>query len=128
MPKVDLNKLAGGALLERIDIELQRMAENIADPNTKATAVRELTVKIALKPDEGREVAISELTVKSKLAPAAGIPAKFIIDQDNNGRAVIAELSSGVKNQMMLDNDGDLADDKGTKVPVDQSGKVVQFK
>ena len=127
---VDVNTLAGGALLERLNIELQRMAENIADPNTKADAVRSVTIEIKVKPDETRSIAVSEINVKSKLAPSKGIPTKFIVDRDNSGKAVIAELKSGVKGQMMIDDDGDVADDRGRKLgsPEDSSGKVVKFK
>jgi len=126
---VDVNTLAGGALLERLNIELQRLAENIADPNTKADAVRAVIVEIKVKPDETRTVAVSEISVKSKLAPPRGIPTKFIVDRDKNGKAVIAELKSGVKDQLMIDDDGDLADDRGRKInPPEDSGKVVKFK
>lgn len=128
--QVDLNTLAGGALLERIGMELQKMADNIADPNTKAEAVRSVTVEIKVKPDETRTVALSEINVKSKLAASRGIPTKFIVDQDKDGRAVIAELVSGVKDQMMLGNNGEVLDDRGRQVK-DQppsDGKVVNFR
>lgn len=127
--QVDLNTLAGGALLERIGIELQKMADNIADPNTKAEAVRSVTVEIKVKPDETRTVALSEINVKSKLAASRGIPTKFIVDQDNNGRAVIAELVSGAKDQLMIGDSGEILDDRGRKTEELASGKnVVNFR
>lgn len=126
---IDVNSLADGALLERLNIELQRMAENITDPNTKADAVRTVTVEIKVKPDETRSIAVTEINVKSKLAPPKGIPTKFVVDRDSTGKAVIAELKSGAKGQMMIDDDGDVADDRGRKVnPPEDSGKVVKFK
>lgn len=130
MYQLDLNTIAGGALAEKLAIEFQRVAQNIADPNTKAEAVRSVTVVIKIKPDETREIAVSEINCSSKIAPAKGIPTKFIIDQDNNGQAVIAELASGTKNQMMIDLDGDLADDRGNKVQAEtaQNDKVVAFR
>lgn len=126
---IDINALAGGALLERLNIELQRLAENISDPNTKPDAIRSVTIEIKVKPDETRSIAVSEIHVKSKLAPSRGIPTKFIVDRDNTGKAVIAELKSGAKDQLMIDDDGDLADDRGRKINTSEdTGKVVKFK
>jgi len=129
MPRISLNELAGGALMERINIELERVAANIADPNTKATAVRKVTVTIALKPDENREVVQSVIDVKSSLAPANGIPTNFIVDRDRSGKVVIDELAPGArKNQLRLSDDGEITDHKGEPVPQEDSGKIVKFR
>lgn len=44
--------MANGAIKERIDYEMGRVMQNISDPNTKASAKREITLKITLAPDE----------------------------------------------------------------------------
>lgn len=127
MSQIDLNELAGGAMAERIAIELQHLAGNIADPNTKATAPRKLSVTITVTPDAEREIAAAVIDVKTSLAPATGIPTRFIIDQDSNGKAVIGELASGAKkNQLRIDDNGGITDHKGT--PVEQDSKVVKFR
>lgn len=113
---IDFNGLSGGAVAERLNRELQKVAENVLDPNTKADAVRTLTLTIKIKPDEAREISVSEISVKSALAPSRGIPAKFVFDYGKDGKAVMAELLSGERNQFMMDNDGDVADDRGRKV------------
>jgi hypothetical protein len=120
MPEIDLNDLAGGALSELIAMELQKVATNIADPNTKASAVRSIAINISLKPDEQREIAQSEINVKSKLAPVQGIPTRFIIGRDAGGRVQAAELKSGSKNQTYFDNDGKIRDHVGNELPQDQ--------
>ena len=48
-------QMAKGAIEERIDYEMTKIVENIRDESTKATAPRELTVKIKLTPDDNRE-------------------------------------------------------------------------
>lgn len=112
--QLDLNELAGGALAERIEIEFNKMAANIADPNTKATSIRELMISIKIKPDEDREIGLSEMTVKTKLAPARGLPTRFVIDQNREGKAVMKELASGaVKNQLRIDDTGNVTDHAG---------------
>ena len=40
--------MANGAIKERIDYEMGRVMQNISDPNTKASAKREITLKITL--------------------------------------------------------------------------------
>lgn len=40
----------------------------------------------------------------------------IIMDRDNDGKVVGAELKSTMQGQTYMDNDGDLADDTGNKV------------
>lgn len=114
--KINLNDLAGGALDEKAQIAWRELAANIADPNTKATTARSMTITIKLVPDETRAIATSEVSVTTKTAPAKAVPTKFVIDQDNDGNAVMAELKANAKGQMMIDTDGNLADDKGRPI------------
>lgn len=127
MSRIDLSNLADGAVAERFNIEIQRVLENIADPNTDPKKARKLTMTLTIKADEQRDIASVTIEAKPTLVPAKGVETKFVIDKDKKGRVVGAELKSGAKNQMMIDNDGDLADDRGNKVQTDGS-KVVQFK
>lgn len=113
---IDINSLSGGAVAERINRELLKVAENVLDPNTKPETVRTLTVTIKIKPDESREIGVTDIQVKTGLAPTRGIPAKFVFDYGKDGKAVMAELQSGERNQLMVDADGDVADDRGKKV------------
>lgn len=113
---LSLDRLAGGALAEKLNIELRKMAENIKDPNTKADAVRTVTVTIKVKPDEKRQVGQTDIGVKSTLAPSRGIPASFIFDFAVDGKAVIKELITNDPNQLVVNNDGDVATADGKKV------------
>lgn len=113
---IDISSIGGGALAEKVNIELRKLAENVMDPNTKPDAVRTLTIQIKIKPDETRQIGASEINVKSALAPAKGIPTSFVFDFDKDGKAVVKELQTRDRNQMMIDNDGDVADGTGNKV------------
>lgn len=44
--------MARGAFEERVDYEMDKVIQNILDPNTKATAKRKITLTIELTPDE----------------------------------------------------------------------------
>ncbi|MEK3673586.1 replication terminator protein [Paenibacillus sp. FSL R10-2771] len=124
---INLSTLAGGAVGERINIELQKVAENVQDPNTDWKKARKVVVTITLKPDEEREIALVSADVKTTLAPAHGIATKIIFGVEKDGSTVAAELVSGMKNQMMIDNDGDLADELGQKVAGSESESNVSY-
>ncbi|MDP4095448.1 replication terminator protein [Paenibacillus sp. P96] len=119
---VDINNLAGGAMAERINRELKKVAENVMDPNTKADAVRTVTVQIKIKPNDARQIGNTEIEVKSSLAPAKGVPTQFVFDFDKEGKAVMKELNlSNDRNQMAMNDAGDVVDGTGTS----PSAKVV---
>jgi hypothetical protein len=69
---INLVTLAGGAAVERFDRELSRVLNNIADVNTDAEQVREITLKIKFKPTAEREHGLIAVRVgaESKLAAA----------------------------------------------------------
>ncbi|QOS77930.1 replication terminator protein [Paenibacillus sp. JNUCC31] len=120
--QVDINNLAGGAMAERINRELNKVAENVLDPNTKAEAVRTVTISIKIKPNEARQIGQTDIEVKSSLAPAKGVPTQFVFDFDREGNAVLKELNlSNDRDQMALNDAGDVVDGTGTS----PSGKVV---
>lgn len=114
--EIRLAELADGAVTERFGIELQKVLANIADPNTDAKKKRSVSITLTLQGDDNRDVVLVDIATKVTLAPAKSVGTKFVIDKDRDGRVVGAELKSGMKDQMMMDADGDLADDRGFKV------------
>ena len=113
---INLDNFADGAVAERFNMELQKVLENIADPNTDAKKVRKVTLTVSFKADDKRDVALVSVQAKSQLAPALEIETKIIMDQDSRGNIVGAELMSGIKGQTFIDSDGDIADDTGNKI------------
>lgn len=72
-PIVTISNIAGGAVPELFEHELQRVLENIADPNTDANATREINLKFRFKPLAGkREVGAITILSGSKLGPMTG--------------------------------------------------------
>lgn len=61
-------EMARGAIMERADYEMPGIIENIRDPNTKATAVRKLTLTLTFKPDDTRQNIALGVLVDKKLA------------------------------------------------------------
>jgi hypothetical protein len=112
----DLSSLGNGAVAERFGIEMQKAIANLMDPNTDPKKARTVTLKLTMKGDENRDIAITQIETKSALAPAKNIETKIVMDYDSQGRPIGAELKSGTKNQTYIDNDGDVADDRGNKI------------
>lgn len=50
--RLTLASLCGGAVQEKVDRALEKVANNILDPNTDPKKKRVITLKITLKPDE----------------------------------------------------------------------------
>lgn len=114
--RINLQELAGGAVAEKIDMELQKVLENIADPNTDPRKSRKLQVTLTFKADDNRDIANLSTVVKATTVPAKPTESKVILDIDENGMITGAELKSSAKGQCYIDETGDIADDKGNKI------------
>jgi len=68
LTEVSLETLGGGAAIERFNYELQNVLNNIGDINTKADAVREVSLKVKIKPNEDRAFCVISIEVSGKLA------------------------------------------------------------
>lgn len=66
---VSIDNLNQGAVAELGNAELQKVWENINDPNTLPKAIREVTIKIKIAPNENRDNATVSIQATSKLAP-----------------------------------------------------------
>ncbi|POD45915.1 replication terminator protein [Pseudomonas syringae pv. syringae] len=116
MSSINLTDFADGAVAERFNMELSKVLENIADPNTDPKKVRKVTLTISLKADDKRDIAQVGIVAKTTLVPAKDIETKIVMGQDNKGKVVGAELKSGIKGQTFVDDDGDIASDTGDKI------------
>lgn len=83
--RISLVNLKDGAAIELFDFELQKVLDNIMDPNTKAEAVREVTLKIKIKPDKERGFGPVEIHATSKMAPIAPVMTQVFFGQDRDG-------------------------------------------
>lgn len=86
-PTVSIIEMARGAVIERINMEMEKVMENIQDLNTEPGKARTIDVKVTLKPDNNRENIKVSYQVKSSLAPAAPIE---------------TSLYAGIRNQQLF--------------------------
>lgn len=106
MKHIDLNlsQMSGGAIQEKLDGELEKIFDNIHDPNTKATAKRTLTIKLDLTPDDSRQVVSVDSNFTTKLAPVEGVGTMVLTGKDiTTGTIEAQELKSGVPGQGYID-------------------------
>ncbi len=84
---VDIQTLGRGAAMELFNDGLNKVLENILDPNTEAKQTRKVTLTVEFKPTEDRDVARAIMSVKCNLASAKGV-GTFIFIGREQGRAV----------------------------------------
>ena len=98
----NLLEVARGAIGERLDYELSKVVDNIADLNTKADAVRKITLTLSLKPDSERQNIKMSTQVKSTLTPTNNIESALYLTESDEGKALV-EMLPQVPGQMALD-------------------------
>lgn len=103
MDKLSFSTLAGGGVEEKLQFALDEVAANIADPNTDAKKARKVTMTLTLKPNENRMVAEMNIEVKTSLVAPASISTTLLIDRDEKGRAVAAEMYGKDPDQGVVD-------------------------
>lgn len=103
MSKINLNTFANGALAEQFNNEMQRIIENIDDPNTHAVASRKLTIEISFKPNQRRDGSQVQINAKSKLAPVIPVETTLMIGKDREGNVEAAEIGRQVPGQLEMD-------------------------
>lgn len=128
---IDLNSFAEGAASEKFNNEMQKVLDNIADPNTDPKAGRTVTLTVKIKPSENRQAAEVSVVAKSSLAPAKEVSSTIIMDRDAQGKNVGKELRSGIKGQTFIDADGEVKTDTGesvSEIEARRNDKKVKYK
>ncbi|MGY3766817.1 replication terminator protein [Vagococcus vulneris] len=123
---LDLSSIASGGLQEKIDLEMDKVFQNIQDPNTKATAKRKVMITIDLTPDDNREVVSMTSFVKSTLAPLTDVATTILTGKNlDTGQVEARELKSSAKGQTYIDPD-DLQAKTDTGEPIDVIEKEME--
>ena len=102
MDKISILEMARGAFAEQVDYEMSKIAENILDENTKASAKRKLTMTITFQPDEERRIIHVETTAKSALASANPVATALWVSKEA-GQAEMMERVPQLPGQMKMD-------------------------
>lgn len=82
---ININTINEGAVVEGFEIEFRKALENIADPNTVATATRIVRLELILKPHSDRVVIETELKFITKLAGIETHKSKVFLGRAEEG-------------------------------------------
>lgn len=92
MPKLSMDALCGGALLERFQLAMAQIGRNIMDPNTNPEKARTITIKLSIKSDKARKSLKTSIQTSVSLAPPEADETLLLIGQDlRTGRIEINE-------------------------------------
>lgn len=128
MQHINLEQFAGGAFTAQINRELKKVAENIQDPNTDATAKRKITVVMEFKPNEARDFVTTGVQAKATLAPALGAVTAFNVGTDlKTGEVQAAEIGKQLPGQMaMVLEDNQEEDDPMVRTVDPSTGEIYE--
>lgn len=104
MQHMNMEEFANGALTQQINRELEKVTENVQDPNTDAKAKRRITVTIDFKPNEARDFVPVGVRANSTLAPALG--AVTVLNMGKNlrtGEVEAVEIGNQIPGQMSIE-------------------------
>jgi hypothetical protein len=86
---VNLGSSAHGALMELFNLEIAKIAANIADSNTKATAKRKVTFELVFQPDADRKAIDVTTRASVKLAGIADHSSRIYLGKDTEDRPLL---------------------------------------
>jgi hypothetical protein len=98
-----LDELMDGALTERFNREMDRVLQNVFDPNTDPEAKRQIQIIIEIAPNETRDAAKFKVDVKSETAPPVPMVQMCFLYQNDSGTVTAAEVTREVPGQMDMD-------------------------
>ena len=78
--ELTIEDLEGGAILERLEHELQEVIADCFDVNKVPNSVREISCKIKIKPDQSRSVLEITVDTGNKLGKRHPIQGKALMD------------------------------------------------
>ena len=98
-----LDELLDGGVTERFNMEMERVMNNVFDPNTDPKANRQIQIIINIKPNERRDAGEFKVDVKSKIAPMTLITQTVFLRQDDYGNVVATEMTKEVSGQLDME-------------------------
>ena len=98
---LSLQDIAGGALQEKTNAAMNKVLENMQDPNTPWKNKRVINIKIAFTQNEDRDDTAVEVSVDTKLAPVSPVVTRMSIAKDlSTGKLFAEEYGKQIKGQM----------------------------
>ncbi len=103
--ELNLKDIANGAVQELFENELDKILENIKDPNTSLKKARKLTINFTFKPlQDDRDIVSVDINTKSTLAQVESVATQILIDKDGNKLSAVEFNKNTMKGQQVLED------------------------
>ena len=127
MKHFNLEEFAGGKLSVQLNKALEKVTENIQDPNTDAQKVRKINVSISLRPNDERNFVSTTVETKLSLALELGATTALSMGRDlRTGEVEAVEIFNQIPGQMNVDDVIDQEEDETPKAFDPDTGEIYE--
>ena len=127
MKHINLEQFAGGKLSVQLNKALEKVTENIQDPNTDAQKVRKINVSISLRPNDERNFVSTTVQTKLSLAPELGATTALSMGRDlRTGEVEAIEIFNQIPGQMSVNDVIDQEEDEPQKAFDPDTGEIYE--
>ena len=127
MKHFNLEEFAGGKLSVQLNKALEKVTENIQDPNTDAQKVRKINVSISLRPNDERNFVSTTVETKLSLAPELGATTALSMGRDlRTGEVEAVEIFNQIPGQMNVEDVIDQEEDETPKAFDPDTGEIYE--
>lgn len=127
MKHFNLEEFAGGKLSVQLNKALEKVTENIQDPNTDAQKVRKINVSISLRPNDERNFVSTTVETKLSLAPELGATTALSMGRDlRTGEVEAIEIFNQIPGQMSVNDVIDQEEEDPQKAFDPDTGEIYE--
>ena len=127
MKHIDLEQFAGGKLSVQLNKALEKITQNVQDPNTDAQKVRKINVSISFRPNDERNFVATTVETKLSLAPELGATTALSMGRDlRTGEVEAVEIFNQIPGQMNVDDVIDQEEDETPKAFDPDTGEIYE--
>ena len=102
-PIKSLSDLMDGGVEERFNQELERVWDNVCDPNTPAKAARKVTLEVKIVPTERRDSCDFKVSCTSKLAANCELSHTVMLNFGDDGSIIATERTNQLPGQLDIE-------------------------
>lgn len=127
MKHFNLEEFSGGKLSVQLNKALEKITENVQDPNTDAQKVRKINVSISFRPNDERNFVATTVETKLSLAPELGATTALSMGRDlRTGEVEAVEIFNQIPGQMNVDDVIDQEEDETPKAFDPDTGEIYE--
>ena len=127
MKHINLEQFAGGKLSVQLNKALEKITENVQDPNTDAQKVRKINASISLRPNDERNFVSTTVETKLSLAPELGATTALSMGRDlRTGEVEAIEIFNQIPGQMSVNDVIDQEEEEPQKAFDPDTGEIYE--